>query len=163
MNLLLSFDQKRLWQIVSQMHQIECPRSNLLPLLHLESVPIFERISSEPFWIHQNEIGHEGMMVCIFWDRGRIFGVLEELLKDYEIIQGGEIWRRRTNSEWLRNQVFPLFLNSWLILENVPRLWYCLKSVPVYKSMPKAHFTSRINNVKMKMVYFMVFFVCNYK
>ena len=159
MNLLLSFDQKRLWQIVSQMHQIECPRSNLLPLLHLESVPIFERISSEPFWIHQNEIRHEGMKVCIFLGPRNF---LEKWLKAYEI-QGGEIWRRRTNSEWLRNQVFPLFLNSWLILENVPRLWYCLKSVPVYKSMPKAHFTSRINNVKMKMVYFMVFFVCNYK
>ena len=113
-NLLLSFDQKRLLQIVFQTHQIEYPKSNLLLLLHLESVPISEMILFEPFWIHQNhEIRLEGMKVCIFGNRGPgtvgQITVREELLNDYEINQGGEFWRRRTNSEWLRNQIFPLF------------------------------------------------------
>ena len=112
-NLLLSFDQKRLLQIVFQTHQIEYPKSNLLLLLHLESVPISEMILFEPFWIHQNhEIRLEGMKVCIFENRGPgtvgQITVREELLKD-EINQEGEFWRRRTNSEWLRNQIFPLF------------------------------------------------------
>ena len=57
---------------------------------------------------------------------------------------------------------FEFMTNSRKCTQIMRFLW-CLKSVPVYNSMPKAHFTSRINNVKMKMVYFMVFFVWNKK
>ena len=51
---------------------------------------------------------YEGMKSCIFLDRG----YPTNYRKDYWSImknQEDEIWRRRTNSEWLRNHVFPLF------------------------------------------------------
>ena len=106
----------RLLQIFYQKHQTEYPKSNPLPLPHLESVPIFVTILFVPFWNSSRyEDRYEGMKLCIFLNRGYPTNYQKDYwstMKNHE----DEIWRRRTNSEWLRNQVFPLFSNS---IENL--------------------------------------------